>query len=94
MIDIDKTIEQKGKDYGNPLSFFSSLAVIYSQMIGKTISTNQVIAMFMVMKSLRAYNNPDHQDSFLDAMGYSKIGLDIAKEIAKIDKAWKDDGII
>ena len=50
--------------------------------------------MFMVMKSLRAYNNPDHQDSFLDAMGYSKIGLDIAKEIAKIDKAWKDDGII
>tara|TARA_R100000329_G_C7612487_1_gene217407 strand:+ start:1155 stop:1439 length:285 start_codon:yes stop_codon:yes gene_type:complete len=94
MIDIDKTIEEKGKDYGKPLSFFSTLAVMYSEMIGKTITTNQVIAMFMVMKSLRAYNNPDHQDSFLDAMGYSKIGLDIAKEIEKVDKAWKDTNII
>lgn len=94
MTDIDKLIKEKGEDYGEPLSFFSKLAIIYSEMIGKHISTNQVVAMFMVMKSLRAFNNPDHIDSFLDAMGYSKIGLDIAKTINDIEEAYKKDGLI
>ncbi len=94
MKNIDEVIKEKGQDYGNPLSFFSTLALIYSSMIGKNLSTNQVVAMFMIMKSLRAFNNPDHLDSFLDAMGYSKIGLDIAKTINEIDQAYKDDGLI
>jgi hypothetical protein len=94
MNDIDKLIKEKGEDYGQPLSFFSKLANIYSEMIGKNITTNQVVAMFMVMKSLRAFNNPDHQDSYLDAMGYSKIGLDIAKTINDIEEAYKKDGLI
>ena len=94
MTDIDKLIKEKGEDYGEPLSFFSKLAIIYSEMIGKHISTNQVVAMFMVMKSLRAFNSPDHIDSFLDAMGYSKIGLDIAKTINDIEEAYKKDGLI
>ena len=94
MTDIDKLIKEKGEDYGEPLSFFSKLAIIYSEMIGKHISTNQVVAMFMVMKSLRAFNNPDHVDSYLDAMGYSKIGLDIAKTINELDEAYRKDGLI
>ena len=94
MTDIDKLIKEKGEDYGEPLSFFSKLAIIYSEMIGKHISTNQVVAMFMVMKRLRAFNNPDHVDSYLDAMGYSKIGLDIAKTINELDEAYRKDGLI
>tara|TARA_A100001035_G_C27778716_1_gene500515 strand:+ start:1866 stop:2150 length:285 start_codon:yes stop_codon:yes gene_type:complete len=94
MTDIDKLIKEKGEDYGEPLSFFSKLAIIYSEMIGKHISTNQVVALFMVMKSLRAFNNPDHVDSYLDAMGYSKIGLDIAKTINEVEEAYKKDGLL
>tara|TARA_R100001460_G_scaffold107383_3_gene156077 strand:+ start:2199 stop:2486 length:288 start_codon:yes stop_codon:yes gene_type:complete len=94
MTDIDKLIKEKGEDYGEPLSFFSKLAIIYSEMIGKNITTNQVVAMFLVMKSLRGFNNPDHVDSFLDAMGYAKIGLDIATTINDLEAAYKKDGII
>ena len=79
MDNLEKLIKQKGIDYGEPITFFSQLSQMWSAMIGKQLSTNQVVAMFLVMKALRGFNNPDHLDSFLDAQGYSKIAFDIAK---------------
>ena len=80
MKEIEEIIKEKGKTYGRADMFMSQIAQIWGAMLGKTISTNQVVMMMVAFKAVRGCNNPDHKDSFLDAMGYSKIGFDILKD--------------
>ena len=77
---IDKIIKQKGQEYGRPDMFMSQLAQVWGAMLGKHLSSTQVAAMMMAFKAIRGCNNPGHQDSFLDAHGYSKIAMDILKD--------------
>ena len=77
---IDKIIKQKGQEYGRPDMFMGQLAQVWGAMLGKHLSSTQVAAMMMAFKAIRGCNNPGHQDSFLDAHGYSKIAMDILKD--------------
>jgi|TARA_R110000824_G_scaffold85061_1_gene211625 hypothetical protein len=74
---IEELIALKGKDYGKPEYFFGSLAEMWTQMLGKQISTTDAVAMMVVFKALRAANNPDLRDSWIDIQGYGKIGEDL-----------------
>lgn len=80
IMQIDKIIKQKGQEYGRPDMFMGQLAQVWGAMLGKHLSSTQVAAMMMAFKSIRGCNNPGHQDSFLDAHGYSKIAMDILKD--------------
>ena len=77
---IDEILEEKGEDYGRADMFMGQLAQVWGAMLGKHLASNQVVAMMIAMKAIRGCNNPDHKDSFLDAHGYSKIGMDILKD--------------
>jgi len=77
---IDKIIKQKGQEYGRADMFMGQLAQVWGAMLGKHLSSTQVAAMMMAFKAIRGCNNPGHQDSFLDAHGYSKIAMDILKD--------------
>ena len=79
-MNIEEIIEEKGKQYGKPHLFMGQLAQVWGAMLGKHLSANQVVAMMMAFKAIRGCNNPGHQDSFLDAHGYSKIGMDILED--------------
>mgnify|MGYP003144127686 CR=1 FL=1 len=79
-MEIDKILEEKGLEYGRPDIFMGQLAQVWGAMLGKTLSTTQVVAMMVAFKAIRGCNNPGHQDSFLDAHGYSKIAMDILKD--------------
>ena len=79
-MEIDKILEEKGEDYGRADMFMGQLAQVWGAMLGKHLASNQVVAMMIAMKAIRGCNNPDHKDSFLDAHGYSKIGMDILKD--------------
>lgn len=74
---IEELIKLKGEDYGKPDAFWKSVAAMWSEMIGKEITAKQAVTMMVIMKAKRAYNNPEHQDSWIDIQGYSKIGQDI-----------------
>jgi len=74
---IEELIELKGKDYGRPELFFGALSEIWTQMLGKKISTTEAVAMMVAFKALRAANNPDLKDSWVDIQGYGKIGEDL-----------------
>ena len=78
---VEKLLTEKAKDYGEPLDYMSSLAQGWGAMLGKTLSTNQVVAMYVAAKALRGYNKPDHYDSFLDITGYGTIGCNLIDEI-------------
>lgn len=79
-MEINEILELKGKDYGRPDMFMGQLAQVWGAMLGKHLTSNQVVAMMIAMKAVRGCNNPSHEDSFLDAHGYSKIGMDILKD--------------
>jgi len=85
MENLDRLIEEKAKEYGKPIDYFSSLAEMWGAMLCTTLSTNQVVAMYVAAKSLRGFNNPDHYDSFLDIAGYGKIGCDLIETIESND---------
>ena len=74
---IEELIELKGQDYGRPELFFGALSEIWTQMLGKKISTTEAVAMMVAFKALRAANNPDLKDSWVDIQGYGKIGEDL-----------------
>ena len=85
---VDKLLEEKAKDYGDPIDYFSQLAQIWGAMLGKTISTNQVVAMYVAAKALRGFNKPDHYDSFLDVKGYGEIGCNLINEIEENEQVY------
>jgi hypothetical protein len=74
---IEELIELKAKDYGKPEYFWGSIAEIWTSVTGKHFSPKQVIALMVIMKAKRAFNNPDHNDSWVDIQGYGKIGEDL-----------------
>tara|TARA_R100000664_G_scaffold11765_1_gene18998 strand:- start:827 stop:1072 length:246 start_codon:yes stop_codon:yes gene_type:complete len=78
---IEELIEMKGKEYGKPEHFFGALAEIWTHMLGKKISTTEAVAMMVAFKALRATNNPDIRDSWIDIQGYGKIGENMQNEI-------------
>ena len=73
-MNIDKLIEEKSVDYGRPELFFGALSEIWTHILGKKVSTTDAVAMMVVFKALRAANNPDLKDSWVDIQGYGKIG--------------------
>ena len=77
--DIDALIHRKGKDYGEPDVFMRQLADVWSTMLGVTLEPNQVVAMMVAFKTIRACNNPSHADSFVDICGYGRIGCNLSK---------------
>lgn len=76
-MDVEELINQKGQDYGKPELFFGALSEIWTSMLGKKISTADAVAMMVAFKALRATNNPDLKDSWIDIQGYGKIGQDL-----------------
>ncbi len=79
-MEIKEIIKERGDDYGRPDLFMGQLAQVWSAMLGKHLSANQVVAMMIAFKSIRACNNPRHEDSFIDVQGYGKIGQDILED--------------
>ncbi len=73
-MDVEELINAKGEDYGRPELFFGALSEIWTNMLGKKISPTDAVAMMVAFKALRATNNPDLKDSWVDIQGYGKIG--------------------
>ncbi len=76
-MDVEELIHAKGEDYGRPELFFGALSEIWTNMLGKKISPTDAVAMMVAFKALRATNNPDLKDSWVDIQGYGKIGEDL-----------------
>lgn len=79
-IDTDEVINERGKHYGIPGEFFEQLSSVWTGLMqnklkpGQSLSKEECVAMFICMKGLRAFNNSNHLDSWVDAAGYSDIG--------------------
>ena len=64
--------------HGNPEDSFGDIARIWSVRTGVTITAAQVTIMLIDLKTVRAWGNPAHVDSWADIAGYAACGGEIA----------------
>lgn len=63
----------KSAHYGPPEESMRRIALIWSGVLGTTISAEQVALMMLGLKAARLSIDPRHYDSLVDAAGYVRI---------------------
>lgn len=58
------------KDYGSATETHERVAAIWSQILGKQVSAEQVVLCMVGLKMARLCKNIDHEDSWMDIAGY------------------------
>lgn len=65
--------------HGKPEETFGKLADIWSAMLGVPITPEQAALMLAALKIARAWNNPQHDDNWIDLAGYAACGGELAE---------------
>lgn len=64
--------------HGDIEDSFASIAAIWSARLGVTIRPDQVAIMLIDLKTVRAWENPSHDDNWIDMAGYAACGGEVA----------------
>lgn len=65
------------EEYGNKTENFQRIADLWSPIIGVKVTRAQVAMMMIQVKMARLITSPDHEDSWVDAIGYAAIGAEV-----------------
>lgn len=81
-MEIEKLIEQRGKEYGDPKAAFDFVAKSFAayqanKRTTETLAQDHAVYMILTKLSRIAYT-PDHLDSWRDIQGYAKIGENLS----------------
>ena len=79
-------VKQRGESYGHPYDDFSRTAMIWSAILGITVTADQVAKCMIGLKLSRLSETPDHQDSIDDVTGYSWCLDEVVKRTKEILK--------
>lgn len=73
----------RDEEYGKPENNFRQIAALWNAYLdGKSsIGIDDVANMMILLKLVRAKQNPDHLDSFVDIAGYAACNYDIIKTV-------------
>lgn len=69
---------QRRQDYGDALDSFEAIAKLWSVVLGIEVTAEQVALCQALLKMGRLLNKPNHEDSWVDIIGYAALGGDIA----------------
>jgi len=64
--------------HGDAEDSFGKLAAIWGARLGVHIRPDQVAIMMLDLKTVRAWDNPKHQDNWIDMAGYAACGGEVA----------------
>ena len=77
---LKKILDDRQKEYGDPLLNFTDIGIIWGTLLRiEPIPAYQVALLMDSLKTVRCFNNPSHEDSWLDKEGYVRHGMEIAK---------------
>ena len=72
-------LQEREEVYGDPVVMHNRIAMIWSGILGYTISANEVALCMIGLKLARSQSNPSHEDSLVDTKGYAEIAQLIQK---------------
>ena len=70
--------KDRNSTYGEPENSFGKIAAVWSALLGITIRDDQVAIMLNALKGVRAWENPNHRDNWVDGAGYMACGGELA----------------
>jgi hypothetical protein len=81
---LQKIMEDRQEIYGDAEDNFRAIGRIWGALLQiEDLEPHVVALMFDAAKSVRAMKNPEHEDSWLDKMGYTLHATTIIRENAK-----------
>ena len=67
----------RNTNYGPPEENFRRIAAGWSVIFGAPVTPRQVVLAMDWVKTARLVHSPDHEDSWIDKIGYSAIGAEL-----------------
>jgi len=88
----DEALEEAGallngdraRDYGDAQENYRRIAVFWSELFRQPVSLEQVSLAMDLLKSARLIETLTHHDSWVDKIGYSALGAEVARSKAKV----------
>lgn len=65
--------------HGDVEDNFNAIAEIWTARLGIRVTAHQVAIMLIDLKTVRAWNNPAHEDNWIDMAGYAACGAEVAQ---------------
>ena len=76
---LKKILDKRQEEYGDALQNFTDIGIIWGTLLGiGPIPAFQVALLMDALKTVRVFNNPSHDDSWIDKEGYTQHGKEIA----------------
>ena len=72
-------VTRRRRQYGAPVDLFERAAVRWSQVLGTTVTPEQVIVCLVDLKVARLSHDPRHLDSITDIAGYAGCLAEVAR---------------
>lgn len=69
-------LHDRADAYGPVERSFEQIAALWSTRLNRTITAHEVAIMMIDLKTVRAWNNPAHEDSWVDIAGYAACGAE------------------
>jgi len=73
------TVADRGKEYGTVAENFSRAALIWSAVLGKPVTREQVALCMIGLKVARLSYDPTSEDGWVDTAGYAACGGEASK---------------
>jgi hypothetical protein len=73
-----RTLSERNTSYGDVTVFTTTLAKLWSVILGRPVTSWQVLLCLDALKTARILVNPAHFDSWVDKVGYSALGAEVA----------------
>ena len=65
---------ERAIDYGDAYVNHKRIAELWTTILGKNITVEQVYVCMIAVKLSRIIETPDHEDSWIDICGYAALG--------------------
>jgi len=69
---------QRASDYGDAAENFTRIATGWAEILGTKVTPAQVALCMDWLKTCRLITSPTHRDSWIDKLGYSALGGEVA----------------
>jgi hypothetical protein len=73
-------IQNRGAVYGHPRINQNRIAVLFSSLFEQTVTDSQAALAMVEVKLSRIQETPSHVDSYIDAIAYLAIALQLQTE--------------
>ena len=75
-----RALTERAETHGDPFVVHERIAQLWSAYLQMWVEPAQVAGMMVLLKMARSEQNPNHQDNFVDIIGYAAIMCEMSQK--------------